>query len=166
MLLITFPLQRPKGGFIRESSRQHFPHRKGGIMPKETKQIEPQLIQPKEHGQWEIYAGAELFKKLEEQKRLHVKPSKKVAGCFDSESLCAWQSRLSSLGIEEAEIVQSIYGFGLRYASGLQDFSIIARAREIGGTFNEAVIFAQKWVHEDPDHRFVRFYRSAQKVAS
>lgn len=59
------------------------------------------------------------------------------------------------LGYVEAEIVRSIYGYTLRYASGLFNFGLIARAREIGGSYEQAVEYARTWCSKDPVHRFV-----------
>ena len=43
-----------------------------------------------------------------------------------------------------AEIVSTIYGYGVRYASGLNGFAIIASAQSLG-TLDKALQFAQEW---------------------
>lgn len=76
---------------------------------------------------------------------------------FNSEALCRWQQSEARYGIIEAEIVASNYGFSVRYASGLQNFGLLAssRAREIDGTYEGAVTWAKAWAARDPDRRFV-----------
>ena len=60
-----------------------------------------------------------------------------------------WQQRQDpTVG---AEIVLSIYGYGLRYASGLQGFGIIADARSLG-TLDKALAYAQGWADASPNH--------------
>lgn len=44
-----------------------------------------------------------------------------------------------------AEIVETVYGYGMRYASGLHNFGIIADARYLG-TLDKALQYAQEWV--------------------
>lgn len=76
-------------------------------------------------------------------------------GAGNSEELCKRQERASREGITEAELVKSMYGWSLRYASGLNDFGLIARARETGATWAKAVEYAKEWQAKDPERRFV-----------
>lgn len=59
--------------------------------------------------------------------------------------LCAAQSRASSLGWRQIEICATIYGWSLRYASGLQGFGLILGHL----TLREAVTHARQWAKED-----------------
>ena len=74
---------------------------------------------------------------------------------YESEAICQLQRERASRGITGAEIVKSIYGYGLRYDSGLQGFSILSRAQETGGTLEGAEAWARNWVAQDPDRRYV-----------
>lgn len=78
-------------------------------------------------------------------------------GRLNSGQLCDLQRDLNRAGFLEASIVKSIYGYSVRYASGLQNFDIIASARrgQLDGTFEDAVRYARAWAAEDPDRRFV-----------
>jgi hypothetical protein len=80
-----------------------------------------------------------------------------MPGCFDSQTLVAFQIRMSGLGYIEAEIVESSYGYSVRYASGLQNFGLIfsSRNREVDGTLEGAIAAAQKWQAQAPSHRYV-----------
>lgn len=76
-------------------------------------------------------------------------------GCgLDSEALCARQRSDAAAGLLGVEIVKSIYGHGVRYDSGLQNFGIVARSQELGGTMDAAIAFCHKWVARDPVHRY------------
>lgn len=64
---------------------------------------------------------------------------------------------MHSRGFAEIQLVQSIYGWGVRYASGLDGFGLIA-ARSMGnvdGSFEDAVAFARSWFDRDPIKRVV-----------
>jgi hypothetical protein len=102
-----------------------------------------------------IIAGQDVADRIAALKAKTVLPSLKRPGCFDSESLCAHQRAVSSAGYIEAQIVESNYGFGLRYASGLQDFGLIYSARDLGGSLEAAITAAQKWQAADPERRWV-----------
>jgi hypothetical protein len=73
-------------------------------------------------------------------------------GPHDSEALCEFQKREARHGLVEAEIVKTIYGHSLRYASGLHDFGLIGRKL---GTLEQATQFAVNWQAQDPERRFV-----------
>ena len=102
-----------------------------------------------------IIAGQDVAAAIAAHKAAVVLPSPIYAGSFDSESLCAHQREMSRRGYVEAEIVKSNYGFSLRYASGLQNFGLIATAREIGGSFEAAIAYAETWQAASPAFRFV-----------
>lgn len=101
----------------------------------------------------EIIAGREVFEAREARKAAALGDTPPTG--FRSETLCQWQRSEAKLGIVEAEIVKSIYGYGLRYASGLNNFGIIARAQEIGGSLEDAIAFAKSWQAADASRRFV-----------
>lgn len=101
----------------------------------------------------EIIAGRDVFDAQAARKAAAL--GEMPPAGFPSEALCQWQRMEAKHGVVEAEIVKSIHGYGLRYASGLQDFGIIARAREIGGTMDDAVAFAKSWQAADASRRFV-----------
>jgi hypothetical protein len=59
-----------------------------------------------------------------------------------------------------AEIVVTIYGYGLRYASGLQGFGIIASAQSLG-TLDRAIAYAQEWAASEPAKTRYVFIRNS-----
>lgn len=101
----------------------------------------------------EIIAGREVFEAQEARKVAALGETPPTG--FRSDALCEWQRSEARHGIVEAEIVKSMYGYGLRYASGLHDFGIIARAAEIGGSLEDAIAFAKSWQAADAARRFV-----------
>jgi hypothetical protein len=104
-----------------------------------------------------IVAGQDVADKISALKTQYVIPSMKMPGCYDSETLCTFQRKVSQGGYVEAEIVESMYGFSVRYASGLHDFGLIfsARSKEVDGTLEGAIAAAQQWQAADPSRRFV-----------
>ena len=104
-----------------------------------------------------VVAGQDVADKIAAMKAARVTPSKIHAGCFESESLVAFQCNVSSQGFVEAEIVESIYGYSLRYASGLQNHGLIvsARAGQTDGTLEGAITAAKRWQAADPTRRWV-----------
>lgn len=105
------------------------------------------------NGTFRIIAGQDVVDEINFHKEATVKRS--WGDTYDSESLCAHQREMSRRGYLGAELVQSNYGTSVRYDSGLQNFGLIARARELGGTFEAAVEFARKWQAVDPVRRYV-----------
>lgn len=103
-----------------------------------------------------IIAGQDVADKITIL-RSQVLPSKTRPGCFDSEALSKFQQNLSQFGYIEAEIVDSMYGFSVRYASGLQNFGPIysSRAKQVDGTLECAIEAAKKWQEAYPTHRWV-----------
>lgn len=100
-----------------------------------------------------IIAGETVYQA--ERARKHA--SLGVKNQYASETLCAWQVQEHQHGIRAAEIVQSNYGYSLRHASGLDNWGLIlsARARELDGTLEAAVVAARAWCAVDPDRRYV-----------
>lgn len=73
--------------------------------------------------------------------------------CFESNKLCAMQRSQSARGRTEADLGRSMYGWTLRYASGLQGWSIIFASRN----HNPATALAEalRWVAVNPECRSV-----------
>ena len=114
----------------------------------------------------EVIAGAAVACDVARLRALTVRPSKWRDGTLDSESLCEFQRKANTAGYLEAEIVESNYGYSLRYASGLQNCGLIksSRHREIDGTFQGAVEAARVWVAADPAKRYVTFMLCAERA--
>jgi hypothetical protein len=72
-------------------------------------------------------------------------------GLFQSKSLTKLQEEQSARGRLSAQLVLSIYGWTVRYASGLQGFGILRRA----DSFNpaSALEWGRNWVEQDPQNR-------------
>ncbi len=73
----------------------------------------------------------------------------------DGEDLCSLQVECHGRGRLEAEVVKTLKGWSVRYATGLMDFGLLFKGCK---TFKEAVSKARRWVEDDPDRRaaFVR----------
>lgn len=106
-----------------------------------------------------IVAGAELHTAIEAEKETTVPHSKRpgLEQYYESEALCAFHCKLDRRGILGAELVKSIYGWSVRYDSGLQNFGIIAGSRcgTLDGTLADAERYAREWVAQDPTRRYV-----------
>ena len=104
-----------------------------------------------------IVAGQHVADKIAALRAATVRRSTTRIGCLDSESLSAFQQAVSAKGYLEAEIVKSMYGYSLRYASGLQGFVLIYSAKQgqLDGTLESAIAAAQRWQAADPDRRWV-----------
>ncbi len=103
--------------------------------------------------------GKEITDFIRREKERLV-PHSKIPGmenCFQSEPLCDFQRDISKMGFIGATFCKSIYGWSLRYDSGLQDFGLIysARCKEVDGTYEDCLRMAHKWQAEDPEHRYV-----------
>ena len=100
-------------------------------------------------------AGEELWNELQVEKIASVPQN--AAGLFESKALCALQAKQAQRGIVGAELVKSGYGWMVRYASGIQNFGVIAGGNFgslNGWTYWTAEKFAEDWVAEDPAHRY------------
>lgn len=99
-----------------------------------------------------IVAGGELYASLQAEKAAQVQ---ETGLGFNSEQLCALQRKQSGRGILGAEIVRSMYGYSVRYDSGLQEWGIIKPARgSRDPSFAAALEFCRTWVAADPAHRY------------
>lgn len=98
-----------------------------------------------------VIAGNELIISLDAEKK---------ARCtwtgygYNSDQLCQVQSDHSARGIEGAEVVPSIYGHSVRYDSGLQNFGLLARSQELGGTLEGAETWVRDWCARAPQRRY------------
>jgi hypothetical protein len=81
-----------------------------------------------------------------------------VAGTFQSQDLCSLQVEQAGRGRLSAHLVLSIYGWSVRYASGLQDFGILRRADSFDPA--SALYWGCQWVSVDPDSRELYVSRS------
>ena len=78
-------------------------------------------------------------------------------------SLCELQESQSKRGYLPAVLVESIYGWGVRYASGLQGHGILLRSRDSSDKSRaNAIAWGKRWAEEDPDHR--EFYASKRDL--
>lgn len=70
--------------------------------------------------------------------------------------LCRRQEQEHREGFEGVEIGPSIYGWSVRYDSGLNGFNLVASSRcgQIDGTRTDAIRFATEWVNENPTRRY------------
>lgn len=99
-----------------------------------------------------VIAGQEIYDAIRAEREARLTPD--ACGLYDSETLCRLQESQSRRGFVEAHIVKSMYGYSVRYASGLQNFGLIRAARELGGTLAAAEQFCRDWVAADPAHRY------------
>jgi hypothetical protein len=67
------------------------------------------------------------------------------------------QEVLHVQGFRQAELVQTLFGWGLRSSSALDGFVWIASVRrhDVNGTYEDALRAATLWVAEDPKYRCV-----------
>jgi hypothetical protein len=100
-----------------------------------------------------IVAGQELHTALLAEREARVP---KGAGGYASEPLCQLQRERSSRGILGAEIVDTNYGWSVRYDSGLQNWGLLASSRvgTIDGSLEAAEAWAAAWVARDPQRRY------------
>ncbi len=68
-------------------------------------------------------------------------------------SLTTIQQREPEIGVE---VVKNLYGWSVRYASGLHNFELLASARlkDVDGSIDDAIKWASAWVNEDPSIRY------------
>jgi hypothetical protein len=98
-----------------------------------------------------VVAGYDLLAEMEAETNAVVADRN---GYRDSDQLCELQRKQARRGILGIELVESNYGTSVRYDSGLQNFGLVARAQELGGTYEAAERFAIEWVARDPDRRY------------
>jgi hypothetical protein len=100
-----------------------------------------------------IIAGEQLIDELSAETRARVHRNERG---FASEDLTAVQESQAARGILGAVIENSMYGYSVRFDSGLQNFGLIAssKRKEVDGTLEDAERFAREWVALDPVHRY------------
>lgn len=99
-----------------------------------------------------IVAGGELYASLQAEKRAAVQ---ETGLGFNSEQLCALQRKQAGRGILGAQIVRSMYGYSVRYDSGLQEWGLLKSARGAAdASFAAALEFCRQWVAADPARRY------------
>jgi hypothetical protein len=117
--------------------------------------MEPIILNP--NCKMIFVAGVEVWN-AEAQAQIDTVPRSRIAGqdCFDSEALCRFQLSQANKGIIAAILVKSIYGWTVRYDSGLQDFAIIAgtRSGQLDGSLEDAERYAREWCARDPERRY------------
>lgn len=72
-------------------------------------------------------------------------------GTLNSQDLCSLQADQSARGRRSVQLIRSIYGWTLRYASGLQDFAILYSSKDHSPA--KALVVGLEWVWRDPDKR-------------
>ena len=75
-------------------------------------------------------------------------------GGYNSDDLAVYHRNQSARGIIGVEIVKSMHGHSVRYDSGMQNFGLLARSQELGGTYEAAEQYARTWVAKDPERRY------------
>jgi hypothetical protein len=70
--------------------------------------------------------------------------------------LCRMQEAQASRGYLGAQLVRSMFGWSVRYDSGLQGWGLLASTRsgQLDGSFKAAVEWAERWVAQDHDRRY------------
>lgn len=100
-----------------------------------------------------IVAGEQLVESMDAEKKARCRWT---GSGYASEELCVLQREWSRRGVLGCNIVESFYGFSIRYDSGLQDFGLLASSRmgTIDGTLEAAEAWAKAWVAQDPSRRY------------
>lgn len=103
-----------------------------------------------------IIFGAQVHAALEIE-RDKLPRSKRVPGCWESGSLCAWQASVHGRGFRDAELVPSVFGWSVRSGSGLDNFALLAGSRcgQLDGSREDAERWARDWQAEDAERRYV-----------
>lgn len=96
-----------------------------------------------------VFAGKEAFDRWEADKQANV-PN--FGGLYDSDALCAFQGKQADQGRRGCKVDESIYGWTLRYDSGLQNHRIILATGS--DDLDNAMEEAKRWVAQDPKNRY------------
>lgn len=112
-----------------------------------------------------IIAGEALVDSLEAEQKARVHQA--ASGHYNSEELCKLQGEQDRRGIIGINLVESIYGWTVRYDSGLQNFAILAGKRQgnLDGSLEAATQFARNWVASDPTKRYAWMSNRGDSVA-
>ena len=98
--------------------------------------------------------GLNVYNKYREMLSAATESRRAVRG---SEALPDAQIALSRAGFIEATIVRSLYGYDVRYASGIYEWGLIysSRGGQLNGTLEDAMAKAGEWQRIQPHRRFV-----------
>lgn len=100
-------------------------------------------------------AGQELYEAMQAERAAIIEASGVPYGQGRSEVLCRVQQQQAGRGLVGAQIVRSIYGYSVRYDSGLQDWGLLHRAASSRDpSFAAALDFCRQWAAQDPAHRY------------
>lgn len=100
-------------------------------------------------------AGQELYEAAQAERAAAIEASGVPYGQGRSEVLCRVQERQAGRGLVGAHIVKSMYGYSVRYDSGLQNWGLLHRAASCRDpSFAAALDFCRQWVAQDPTHRY------------
>ena len=104
--------------------------------------------------------GEEVYRHMEDEVRDAPRRAGLRGSCNDAPLALAQirtQEILHAQGYRKAELVQSLFGWGVRATSGLDGFVWLASCRrgDVDGTHEDALRWAKDWVAGDPDHRCV-----------
>src|SRR5437899_12619961 len=103
-----------------------------------------------------VFFGQDVHAALEAERKAVCTPSKRVLGCYESESLCRWQSETHRKGFEGARLCETIFGWSARSDTGLDNFRILQGHRD-GTRPNPPKEQALAWPKRcQPDRRTVR----------
>lgn len=80
----------------------------------------------------------------------------------DTKGLVSLQENQAARGRLSAHLIRSIYGWTVRYASGLQNFGLLYASQS--SDIRKAVEFGVEWANKDPENR--EFYVSKSQIES
>jgi len=100
-----------------------------------------------------VIAGQGLYAQLQAETEARVP---KIGNLYESEALCTLQQEQGRRGILGAHLIPSLYGWSLRYDSGLENFALIAGSRrgDLDGSYADCARAAKNWVDADPARRY------------
>lgn len=101
-----------------------------------------------------IIAGADVYSAMASEREAAVRATATIYG---SEALPRFQIMNHAVG---CNLVKSMYGWSVRYSSGLYNFELLAscRCNQLDGTLEDAEHFAKEWVAKDPTHRYAEIW--------
>jgi hypothetical protein len=100
-------------------------------------------------------AGQDLYESMQAERTAAIEASGIPYGYGRSEVLCRVQEKQAGRGLTGAQIVRSMYGFSVRYDSGLQNWGLLKSARGSSDPSLEAAKqFCLDWVAQAPNSRY------------
>lgn len=103
-------------------------------------------------------AGESVFNAAQAEREAVMAKCEVPFGHGRSEVLCRVQSQQAARGLTGAHIVRSMYGFSVRYDSGLQNFALLRAARGSSDpSLAAAIRFCADWVAQSPQHRYAYY---------